>query len=181
MAIDVNATVGDSTANSYVDLDVAEDYFASRLNATAWTGETDDDRKAASLVTATSRLDALRYIGKKVDPSTQALKWPRTAAVDEDGQPLPEDAIPRQVRIATLELALFMLVKGGTDLLVPTGLESFTRIKSGDTDITLRGDRTDADKSGIPQHVLDLLYGILVSYDPDSSDPTPGTFRIVRA
>lgn len=61
--------------NSYVTVEEADAYFEDRLDVAAWTAA-DEPTKAQALVTATSILDNLDWIGAAVSES-QALAFPR--------------------------------------------------------------------------------------------------------
>ncbi|MEX0859631.1 MAG: DnaT-like ssDNA-binding protein [Cucumibacter sp.] len=111
MALDV--TSGSATADSYASLAEAAAYFTARGIAT-WTGT--DDVKESALRRATAYLDNQyrdKWRGVRVN-ETQSLAWPRVDAggyplYDLDGFSIPTDAIPIQVRSATLEAALLTL------------------------------------------------------------------------
>lgn len=130
------ATAGSSSANSYVTDAEADTYFDERLQASEWTGESDDDVKARALIQATNRLDEERYRGEKVSTG-QALKWPRAYVYDEDGYEYATDSIPQIVKDATCELALSLLVANAasTDAAANTGLEGFKRVKIGPIEV----------------------------------------------
>jgi hypothetical protein len=92
------ATAGSASANSFATVSEGDTYCDTRLNASAWTGETDDDEKARALIEATRELNVLTYVGYTVT-ETQALVWPRDYVKD-----------------ACMELALQFLIAGTTDL-----------------------------------------------------------------
>ncbi len=98
------ATVGGTTSNSYVTTTEAAAYFATRIGGEAWD---DIDDVEAALITATTEIDRLRFYGSKTDAS-QALKFPRTGIVDDEGTPYDDDIIPTPVKHATCELALYL-------------------------------------------------------------------------
>lgn len=123
------ATAKSATANSYVTEAEADTYFDERTTATAWASEATDD-KERYLITATRRIDSERFDGYKTT-TTQALKWPRDGACDDDGEEYDPDTVPDIVKFATYETALELLNDGTTDGLAPTGLEEFKRVKVG--------------------------------------------------
>lgn len=106
MAPVINATAGDAAANSYLTIADADSIADSMLGTLAWTTASADDR-ARALVTATNGLDTLTYIGTKTT-DTQALLWPRTNAKCGDKAPAT-DAIPREIELATFDLAEALL------------------------------------------------------------------------
>lgn len=144
MAID--STVGGAAANSYVTVQEADAYFATRTHADAWTGAT-SDLKERALITAVYRLDQESWAGRRASQN-QALAWPRYGAEDADGYAVPSDSIPTDIKRAQMEMALVQL--GRSDPLAATGLEGFERLKVGPIDIeTRRGSSTD----DLPPHV----------------------------
>ena len=108
MAFD--ATLGGSTANSYVDLIYADDYFVLSPYAAQWTAFADDAKQIA-LVQACSALETIDYAGSRCTPSTddtdspQALAWPRSGA-SCDGIQASCAAIPKAVKDSQCLLAL---------------------------------------------------------------------------
>jgi len=116
----LTATVGSASADSFVTLAEADDYFDTRLNVTGWTGAVDADQERA-LKSATRELTLLAWQGVRVT-TTQALAWPRDGCPNPDTTGDGDDAfyeetiIPDRVKIATYELALAYLNAGTTDL-----------------------------------------------------------------
>jgi hypothetical protein len=114
------ATAGASTANSFVTVSECDTYCDARLNASAWTGESDEDQKARALIDATRELNVHRYKGASAT-DTQALVRPRQWALDPDAA-WPDTTyfstteIPQRVKDACCELALQFLIAGTTDL-----------------------------------------------------------------
>jgi hypothetical protein len=108
MAITVNV-------NSYVSAEDADAYFADRLDVAAWTiaGATE---KAQALVTATSMLDGMRWIGVATDDD-QKLAFPRIATYLDPrlGKVIELDSltVPDRIKKATFELAYHLLNNDG--------------------------------------------------------------------
>lgn len=102
-------------ANSYVSVAEARAYAAARAS----TFPADDTEAEAALIVAMDYLEGFRdqFKGKKVDPATQALQWPRTG-VQIDGWDVPADHIPKELKAAQMQLAVESAA--GTDLM-PTG------------------------------------------------------------
>jgi len=101
--------------NSYATVDEAELYFEDRLDIAAWT-EATAQQKAQSLVTATTLLDQMKWLGR-VSDGDQALAFPRCGeyldprlgfTVSLDSQPATE-----RVRKACMELAYHLLNNDG--------------------------------------------------------------------
>ncbi len=106
--------------NSYVTVEEANAYFVDRIDAAAWT-DASDSQKAQALVTATSQLDQMRWLGSVVS-SEQPLAFPR------DGEYLDtrlgftvafKTPTPDRIIKATYELAYHLLNNDG--LLDETG------------------------------------------------------------
>ena len=104
-----DATLGGSTATSYVSIDEADALLLNtRYNGT-WQGNTEAE-KSQHLVSATFWLEQLTYAGTRCSPSTdnpalpQALAWPRSGATC-DGVEATCSAIPAAIKQATVMLA----------------------------------------------------------------------------
>lgn len=107
----------------YGTLVAADAYHAARGNA-GWTG-TDAD-KLAALQRATDYIDGrYRYklpsgrwlsmfTGTRTDGRSQDLEWPRTGAVDYEGNEIPDTEVPIEVESATYEAALRELTDPGS-------------------------------------------------------------------
>lgn len=152
------ADPGAPDANSYATLDEAAAYVAALAGPAARAWEAlDDDAKKRSLLTATIRLDQEGYAGRKASP-TQALKWPRVGARDEDGRPYPVDVVPGVVKDAQIELAIGF--DGTSDPSGPGELDAYSAVKVGPLTVNLR----DAPKPGaLPAQVRRLLAHVLTT------------------
>lgn len=51
----------------------------------------------AAILRAVARLETLRWVGAKAGGRSQALAWPRTGAVDAEGEEIAETEIPAEV------------------------------------------------------------------------------------
>lgn len=98
----IDATLGGTSANSYVTLAAANTYFETVPNSSTWIDKT-DDQKNRSLISATRWIDALTFYGNRCT-DTQALKWPREE-YKVDGIDLSCTLIPEGIKVATYELA----------------------------------------------------------------------------
>lgn len=173
-------TIGDSTANSYVDLAVADAYFDDRLEATTWSGSTSDN-KTRALLMAARRLNNENWQGDRAK-TDQALAWPRAGALKPDGvgfgssdfipgagaflyprttgiywggygEQYTSTEIPQPVKDAQCELALAYLEgfnDGGSD-----ALDSFAA-----DGVTMKF-RTSKPEGGLPARVLQLISGLI--------------------
>ncbi len=116
-------TVGDSTANSFVDDEYADDYFEATGRLSEWQTATNGDPDAA-LLYAMTFLESLNWRGYRVDEE-QALQWPRSSSypwygyvtgsggtiglVDGFSRNWPSNDIPEPIKKAQCELALAYL------------------------------------------------------------------------
>ena len=105
----LNATLGSSTANSYVDVATADAYAANVWWGATWLALATADKEIA-LIGATGGLEAVKWKGTRCSPSSddadkpQALSWPRSDA-ECDGVPATCSLIPPSIITATCELA----------------------------------------------------------------------------
>lgn len=146
----VTATAGSVSANSYITVAEGDTYADERLQATGWTGEDADD-KARAVIQATRWLDGLDYEGTK-SATSQALKWPRQAAFDEDLEEYDTASVPEVIKQATFELALVLLNDNASseDTFAPNELSQFRRAKVGPMEVEV--DRAFR-AAEIPDHV----------------------------
>ena len=117
MPLTIDATVGGSSANSFVTLAEFTTHMESRLNSDAFDDATTDSQNRA-LGEATRYLSALAWQGRRVT-TTQALSWPRDWARDPDSPNydyFDTDEIPGRVKRGTFELAFEFLKAGTTDI-----------------------------------------------------------------
>jgi len=102
MTFTVETGAGLAEANSYVSVADADAYHDLRQNLD-WDDLTDAQKKA-SLVYATSYIDAKFEWPGYIKTSAQALDWPRSSATDNESRIL--DGIPAKLKEAVCELAL---------------------------------------------------------------------------
>ena len=187
MAIAINATIGGSSANSYLTLADAQliiDGFVQDADIQHWNAGNTDSRNRA-LFTATQRLDRERFLGAR-STDTQALQWPRTGVRKPDtyintyatGFPFristdyfTDVEIPQQIKYAQAVLAAYL--HNNTDGIGLSGLEDFKNVQIGSLNVTpnLGYGAVGADK--IPPMVERYLTGIRIS--------GPGNFSIKRS
>lgn len=103
MAVTLDATLGGTTSNSYVELATAEAIAAMLPSGDTWIALTDDE-KNMSLVQATRWLETLDYKGDRCKAS-QRLKWPRLDA-ECDGVTSDCAGIPYPIQEAEVALAI---------------------------------------------------------------------------
>jgi hypothetical protein len=136
MPVTLTSTPGDAAANSYVSLEEAVAYFATRLYVDAWTNAADDEVRRRALIMATQRLESLPWDGYR-STSAQRLQWPRSGCMDRDGYAIAFNAIPEDVRLACCEEALDLLAKG-SDPGAVDALANFASLKVGPIALALR-------------------------------------------
>ena len=113
----IEATLGSSTANSFVDVATADAYAANVWWSATWLALTTADKEVA-LIGATGGLETIKWKGTRCSPSTddpnkpQALSWPRSDA-SCDGVPAICSLIPQSIITATCELAYQLAVNPG--------------------------------------------------------------------
>lgn len=129
-----DAGVGSATATSYVSVEAAADYFATRYNTAAWDALVQATKEKA-LMAATSRLEMEAWVGRKAS-TDQALAWPRLGIYDRDQRYVSTSVIPLEVKRATCELALHLLNNATTDLMAPDALQQFDAVSVGPLDVT---------------------------------------------
>ena len=124
MAVTINATAGDASANSYITLAEADAFVEAMVlstDANKWGSGNTDSRNRA-LTAAAQRLDRERFLGARAT-DTQALQWPRTGVRKPDtyvntyatGFPFrisddyfADTEVPDQVKRAQIELAVYL-------------------------------------------------------------------------
>lgn len=152
-------------ANSYVDMTYADAYHLSRNN-TAWAegaSSPDTDREGA-LIRATQWLDATyrsRFPGAKVGGRSQSLQWPRTGAVDADGNTIADDEIPTEIMQATCEAALRELSSPGSLSPDYNNSQRVVSEKVGDLAVTYSDSASAADMTPVFSIIDGILEGLL--------------------
>ena len=150
MAFVFDSTAKSATANSYVSVSEADDYFAAHLDSNFWPTASKD--KQAALVMATNRIDAETFQGRRTE-LTQSLQWPRLWVVTRDS-----NIIPRELKIATFEMALhYLKMKAGEFTVDENDLETLDKYKVGPLDVQIKSN-VKADR--IPTKVKQLLKAI---------------------
>lgn len=92
---------GIENADSYVDIDFADNYFSSRNPK--WAEKTEEEKETA-LIKATDYINSLyKWHGKK-KTQEQALAFPRICLVDSDGYKV--EGIPLNVKKAVCVVAM---------------------------------------------------------------------------
>ena len=103
MAPTLDSTLSGATANSYISLAEAVALAANMAGGEEWINKTDDE-KNMSLITATSWLETLNFVGDRCT-AEQALKWPRKDGVC-DGVTSDCNGIPLKIQKSEVILAI---------------------------------------------------------------------------
>lgn len=165
------ATPGAANANSYETLAEANTYFDERLPLpTPWVASGDSAIRA--LIMATRVLDAMAvphktlrkgcdcnyiYVSRAWTGSpasaTQRLAWPRIGMFDRNGNAIPSDVIPQELKDAESELA-GQLLMADTTLDNSTAVGGITSVRAGSVAVTFK-DNIEAHV--LPDAVLNLM------------------------
>tara|TARA_Y100001951_G_scaffold49023_1_gene38636 strand:+ start:274 stop:834 length:561 start_codon:yes stop_codon:yes gene_type:complete len=186
MAISLDATVGGTSANTYITLSDANAIVEGLVldaDVSAWDGSTTDNKNRA-LFTAAQRIDRERFLGARVADS-QALQWPRSGVRKPDtytnlyGLSFPnrlvadyylDTEIPDRVKKAQVILAVYL--NNNRDALGLSGLENFNAVSIGSINVTPRFfGAVGADN--VPPLFQEYLNGIRIS--------TPANISIKRS
>lgn len=169
----IDATVGGVASNSYETQAEANTYFDDRLPlAPPWVASGDTAIRA--LLMATRNLEqfgqsirllvtpaggvpayyrvARRWTGSPASP-TQRLSWPRVGMFDNNGNAIPSNVIPQELKDAESEFA-GQLLKTDVTLNNPVIVGGITSVKAGSVAVTFKD---QIFKQVIPDAVLDLL------------------------
>ena len=114
----------DST--SYASVEEADAYFAHHpYYADNWSDLGVPDRERY-LMLGTGQLEAFIIWEGTIANQAQALGWPRVGVTDDEGRIIPSNIVPKQVKIATFEMAIFG-TKG--DPYAPSSSQGLDRLK----------------------------------------------------
>ena len=145
MALDT--TVGGTTANSYVTVEVADAFFASQVVQGVWP--TLLASKEAALLDATRLIDnQFDFVGD-IANTEQSLRWPRSGVYDADDRLLPTDSIPKIIQQATCYLTMYLLQNGGLNQTA----SNVSGIKVGPIDMKFKAGSI----VGVPDFIIRLL------------------------
>lgn len=94
MALIIEDGTGVTGAQAYADAAAYVSWATAQFGA-APTATTADIE--AAILRSVARLETLRWVGAKVGGRAQALAWPRTDALDGEGNEIAETEIPAEV------------------------------------------------------------------------------------
>lgn len=145
---------GLDNATSYVSVEEADDIITMNIHASAaWTALSTEDKERL-LAWASRYLDErTRWYGRKAVDSS-ALRWPRSGVTDRDGLTLASNLIPRQLKIATAEMARYLIDE---DRSAERGQDALTRLKADVIELEFsEGYRLPQ----VPSHMQYLIKGL---------------------
>lgn len=149
---------GLTTSNVYVGLADAETIIDERLHVSDWTAATDDSKNRALIMGARVLDQQANWKGYKADEE-QAMEWPRYEVEDRNGWIIDSDTIPQWLKIANVEMALFLLDRDRT---ADPDTLGFSRIKVDVIELEMApGDR--------PQILPTSVQSIIAPYIKSSS------------
>lgn len=155
------STPGAVNADTYASLAEAVAYVGTLTFPGKWP--TTESAQEALLKQAARKMETLVFKGTRAaSAETQALAFPRLYLTDRDGYDIAPDAIPRDVKNAQIELALWLAKKDRTADAAPS------RLKVGGLEIE------GSVQKSFPDHVLAMLAPFL-------SGGGDGRVRTVRA
>lgn len=144
----------DPLANSYVSVVEADDIITTNIHAAIEWDALTVDQKERLLVWASRYLDDhTTWKGEKT-VSTSPLRWPRTGVCDRDNTHIADDVIPIQLKVATAEMARYLVAQDRTVERDSDGLE---RVKADVVEIEfLPGYRLPS----VPSNMQYLVQGL---------------------
>lgn len=148
----IDATLSGPDSNAYVTLDEANTYFSTRLHADNWASASDADKEAA-ILSASSIIDWYYVYKGTRSVVTQSMQWPRAGIVI--GQDVyASDALPKEVIMATCELALVLLEE---DVLEDNALAGLRKVQAGPLMIQTADNGRPPSSGQLPEVVYMLL------------------------
>lgn len=155
----IDATVGGASANSYLTNAEATVFLETHALYNTWWSE--DTLQGNKLIEATRLLD--EYVDWKgtINGATQALRWPRTGALNRDEQVIAADTIPEGVKRATAVFAAELLAEDRQAERDDTGIRSVSVAGA----VSVNFDKTDK-KKVIPESVRSIIreFGTVIGW-----------------
>lgn len=146
MALTVETGAGLPDADALISVVDASAYHAGRGNA-AWSSDIyDDEGRERAIRRATAFLsNSFTWAGIRSKNRNQALAWPRSGVVDQEGNGIKADEIPIEIADACAEIALRELVSPGAMNPDFTSSELVKREKVGQIEVEYALSSTNAD------------------------------------
>lgn len=102
---------GKSDANALITLAWLKEYFDGR--GVSYAGHTDDQLNGAIVRASAFLASAYQWQGIKVNQRAQTMPFPRTGVFDREGWNVLQDEIPREVKAACCEIAIYEAANPG--------------------------------------------------------------------
>lgn len=123
-------TVEDGTivagANSFVSVEEADDIILLDFRLQAVWSILDLPTKELLLAQATRYLnDNYQWFGRRTEPQTQPLKWPRTGMKDCEGNCIGPNVIPSELKSATAQLGVWLRTNDPNEKMEAEGVKRF--------------------------------------------------------
>lgn len=167
----IDATVGGASANSYETLAEAKTYFTTRLPLAGWDNA---DSQSGLLIMATRTLDSLLQPRKNFYPAangkpayyrispqwtglpataTQRLAWPRIGMFDKNGNAIPSNVIPQDLKDVESEFAGQL---GNADRTLDSDVivQGITAVRAGSVSVSFSG-------VAVPQVLPDAVWNLM--------------------
>lgn len=146
MALVVEDGTGKADADALISVLDATAYHAGRGNA-EWASATyDESDRETAIRRATAFLsNSFTWAGLRTHARNQALAWPRSGVVDQEGNGIKSDEIPIEVSDACAEIALRELVTPGAMNPDFTSSDLVKREKIGAIEVEYALSNTSAD------------------------------------
>ena len=151
MSLTLVATAAASNANSFCTYASASSFLEQNIHISATWASLSTSSAEASLIYATTLLDAqMDWLGVK-GSSSQALRWPRTDVSDPDEYAVDSDTIPVFLQQATSFYAYQLAL---SDRTAESDTLGFKRLKAGSLEMDI--DKYDR-RETMPISVFDLI------------------------
>lgn len=154
MALDT--TISGVASTAYADVSYADAYLSFRNFSEDWFSASVTSKEAA-LAWATRLLDQLKFDGQR-STRQQALRWPRFSVLDRDGFLYESTTLPKVIKDANVEYALYLLREDRT---LDTGAIGLNRVQVGPLQVEFAD--TSATVKATPDSVTALIRHTLLS------------------
>jgi hypothetical protein len=111
VTLTVEDGTGKSDANAIMSLAWLKEYFDSR--GVSYADYTDDELSAAIVRASAFLATAYQWQGIKVNQRAQTMPFPRTGVFDREGWNILQNEIPREVKAACAEIAIYEAANPG--------------------------------------------------------------------
>ena len=163
MAVNLDATPGGLSANSYASVAEADTYVDSYVleesNRDLWLDQDTDD-KARLLIQATRQIDwYYSWYGRRM-LDEQALEWPRYYVYREH-LPLPYNEVPLEIKHGVIEMALWLIAQ--QDSTPVDGPFQLDEVAVGSIRVNFNTQTSGQSKVYMPDKVASLVgrYGVV--------------------